>query len=351
MFFSRLLAAFLFVGAIAWMSSGIFTELDQVKVVTESIEVSEFEVAVETVRSFSHSRTLTLGATTQASKIITVVARGDGVVESLHVSKGALVAKDAPLVTLSDEGRRAAYESALALLNQKNAEFSARVKLIENGTVPALEKNLLEAEMAKAKAALERATLDMANTSIRAPMRGFVETLDIEVGQVVKPGQEISRIVNLDPMLAIAEIPEKLRHEITVGDEVTVAFLNRRRVPGRVSFIATEANPSTRTYRIEVSFSNPEFSVVSGETAEIAINLAPRKVSSVPRSALVLSSDGELGVRSVAIDDRVEFVEVEVVEDRDTQVFVAGIPSDTRVIVTGQDFVSIGQRVSVKGKE
>ena len=73
--------------------------------------------------------------------------------------------------------------------------------------------------------------------------------------------------------------------------------------------------------------------------------MAPVPATRVPRSALTLSSNGDVGVRAVDRDGKVGFLPVRVVEDEQTFMWVDGVPNGTRVIVQGQDFVREGQRV------
>ena len=65
----------------------------------------------------------------------------------------------------------------------------------------------------------------------------------------------------------------------------------------------------------------------------------------MPRSALTLASNGDVGVRIVDIANTVSFRPVSLVEDDQTYMWVEGVTEGTRIIVQGQDFVREGQRV------
>jgi multidrug efflux system membrane fusion protein len=114
---------------------------------------------------------------------------------------------------------------------------------------------------------------------------------------------------------------------------------------GRVRFVSKSASPTTRTYRVEVEVKNPDGAIPDGITAEVAIPMVPVQASRVPRSALTFSSAGELGVRVVSGEGKVDFMPISVVEDEQANMWVAGIPGGSRVIVQGQDFVREGQMV------
>ena len=65
----------------------------------------------------------------------------------------------------------------------------------------------------------------------------------------------------------------------------------------------------------------------------------------MPRSALVFSDAGALGVRVANSSNKAAFVPVEVVDDSGQVVWVTGVDKATRVIVVGQDFVKEGDPV------
>ncbi len=65
----------------------------------------------------------------------------------------------------------------------------------------------------------------------------------------------------------------------------------------------------------------------------------------LPRSALTIASTGDIGVRTVGADGIVAFNRVNIVEDEQSYMWVAGLREGARVIVQGQDFVREGQTV------
>jgi multidrug efflux system membrane fusion protein len=152
-------------------------------------------------------------------------------------------------------------------------------------------------------------------------------------------------MVALDPMLAVVEVSERRLGGLKIGDEAEVRLVTGQKAMGRVRYIAKTASQTTRTYRVEVELKNPDGAIPDGITAEVVIPMAPMPASRVPRSALTFSSAGDLGVRVVNGDTKVDFVPISVVEDDQGHMWVAGIPDGARVIVQGQDFVREGQNV------
>ena len=114
---------------------------------------------------------------------------------------------------------------------------------------------------------------------------------------------------------------------------------------GKVRFVSKTASQTTRTYRVEVELANPTGAIPDGITAEVLLAQAAVAATRIPRSALTISSSGDIGVRAVNEEGVVGFVPVRVAEDEQTFMWVTGIPDSARVIVQGQDFVREGQKV------
>jgi membrane fusion protein, multidrug efflux system len=124
-----------------------------------------------------------------------------------------------------------------------------------------------------------------------------------------------------------------------------VRFIDGSLVNGTVSFISISADKATRTYPVQVRMANADAAIADGVTCEMVVTTAPVEAASVPRSALVFSDAGELGVRVVDGDDKAQFVPIKIIDDRLDSIWVSGIDQPTRVIVVGQDFVKDGDQV------
>jgi multidrug efflux system membrane fusion protein len=146
-------------------------------------------------------------------------------------------------------------------------------------------------------------------------------------------------------MLAVVEVSERKLAGLKVGDQAEVRLVTGVTARGKVRFVAKTASPSTRTYRVEVELPNADGAIPDGITVEVSLPLAPLPATRVPRSALTISSKGDVGVRTVSDEDIVGFVPVSIVEDEQNTMWVGGVPDGARVIVQGQDFVREGQKV------
>ncbi len=349
---SRLTAVGLVAAASLWIASGHLLPHES----TESHAAMRpgdgepnklFRVAVAQTSLVPHRRRLTVAGRTEADKRVTVTARTGGVLTDLRIKRGMWVKKDDVIAVLSDEAREAQVVQAQALVTQKRTELDAKRQLILTGTLPRLQLVDLEAQLRSAEASLAVAAAERDRGQIRAPWSGVVQDVAVEIGQAAFSwaGREIATLVALDPMLAVVEVAERKLAGIKVGDTAEVRLVTGESASGKIRFVAKTASQSTRTYRVEVELPNADGSIPDGITAEVSVPVSPVPATRVPRSALTFSSAGELGVRTVDANDVVDFMPVNVVEDEQTFMWVAGIADGSRVIVQGQDFVREGQKV------
>jgi multidrug efflux system membrane fusion protein len=350
---SRIVAIGLLLGGAAWIGSGVLGRSETsrnaaLEASKESVSTPRFKVAVLPAANEMHRRRVVLSGRTEADKRVWAVARVSGVVVDLRVKRGDLVKQGQVLAILSDEAREAQVGGAKARLEQRKAEAVARLRLIETGNYPALNKPQIQAELRAAEAGMAQAEAERVKGEVIAPLTGTVNDVPVEVGsalQVFMSGANVAEIIALDPMLAVVEIAERQLAGVQVGGEAEVKLVTGERARGTIRFVSKKASEKTRTYRVDVELNNPDGRIADGVTAEVDLLLSPVMAAKLPRSALTFSAEGKLGIRHVAAGGTVAFAPVTIVEDALNELWLAGIPNDARVIVEGQDFVKEGEHV------
>ncbi|HZO48008.1 MAG TPA: efflux RND transporter periplasmic adaptor subunit [Xanthobacteraceae bacterium] len=348
---SRIAAVGLVAAAGLWIASGHFMPHEsghsRASVRSDGAAKKLFRVAVVEVKVVDHARKLVLAGRTEADRRVVVTARSGGVLTEVRVRRGARVKEGDIIAVLSDDARKAQVAQAESLVTQRRTELEAKRKLIASGAVPKLELVNLEAQLAAAEATLAAAQAELERGFVRAPFTGIVNDITAEVGGSSLPmmGREIGTVVALDPMLAVVEVSERRLAGLRQGEVAEVKLITGERVTGKIRFVAKTASQTTRTYRVEVELANPDSSIPDGISAEVAIPVAATPAARLPRSALTIASTGDIGVRTVDADGVVAFNRVNIVEDEQSFMWVAGLRDGARVIVRGQDFVREGQTV------
>ncbi len=307
-----------------------------------------FRVAVAEAKVVSHSRKLLLSGRTEADRKVITFARTNGLLQELRVRRGSHVKKGDVIAILSDEARVAQVSQAQAMLEQKTIELEAKRRLVASNAIPRLEFNYLEAQHKTAEAALATAEAERDRGIITAPWDGVItEISEVGTSAFAFAGKEIAQMVGLDPMLAVVEVSERMVASVRVGDMADVRLVSGQTRQGRIRYVSKSAVQATRTYRVEVELPNADSAIPDGITAEVTVPLVSMPAARMPRSALIFSSRGDLGVRTVDAQSKVGFVPVTVIEDDQNFMWLGGVPDGARVIVQGQDFVREGALVEV----
>jgi len=348
---SRITAVGLVAAAALWILSGhlIPHESAESKAALQPGEAKAakpFRVSVVDTNVVAHSRKLLLSGRTEADRKVVTFARTNGVLQELRVQRGSRVKKGDVIAILSDDARQAQVLQAKAQLEYRKIELEAKRRLVMTNAIPRMELETLEAQYKATEAALAAAETERDRGIITAPWDGVItEISEVGTSAFAFAGKEIAQMVGLDPMLAVVEVSERKAANVKVGDMAEVKLVSGETRQGRIRYVSKSAIAATRTYRVEVELPNADYAIPDGITAEVTIPLAPTPATRVPRSALIFSSAGELGVRTVDAGAKVGFVPASVVEDDQNFMWLAGVPDGGRVIVQGQDFVREGNLV------
>lgn len=169
----------------------------------------------------------------------------------------------------------------------------------------------------------------------------------IDPGEVVSPGAEVARIVDTDPLVVEMRVAQRSIGQVAVGMVVEVAFVTGQERSGRVRYVSANAQAATRTFAVEVEVPNPERDVPPGISAEVRLPVEEIAAHFVSPAILSLGTEGDLGIKTVSGDGRVEFYPVELVRAQTAGIWVAGLPEEAAVITVGQGFVVQGEPVRV----
>ncbi len=284
---------------------------------------------------------------TENKRTVEVKAETTGRVVERPVDRGDDVDQGDLLCRLSVEDRAVGVNEAQAALEQAKIEYAASLKLKEKGFQSETAIAQAKARLAAAEAQLERRELDLARTEVRAPFAGVVEDVHLERGDYATPGSTCVTIVDLDPMLLVGEVSERQVADLEVGQIVEGRLTDGRRVEGPVTFVGQQATPATRTYAVEVQIPNPEHTLRSGITTEIRIPVARAMAHKISPALFSLNDEGQVGVRTVNDDRKVEYHLVDIVRDDIDGVWVSGLPEVVTLITVGHELVVEGEEVEL----
>ena len=255
---------------------------------------------------------------------------------------------------------------ARARLEEASINFNAAEKLSKDGYASETRLKSATATVRSAEAAIASAEAGLENTqagiqaataavaaaereidrlTIVAPFGGLLESDTAELGSLMQPGGLCATVIQLDPIKLIGFVPETEVDRVHDGAQAGAELISGERIVGTVTFLSRAADPTTRTFQVEITVPNPDLAIRDGQTATIAIASDGAQAHKLPQSALTLDNDGKLGVRTVGPDNIVAFMPVKLLRDTPDGIWVGGLPDEAAVIVVGQDFVTAGVKV------
>ena len=188
--------------------------------------------------------------------------------------------------------------------------------------------------------------IELNRTEVKAPFDGYIEDI-VKPGNLLERGQLCATIIELDPITFIAEVPENSIKDVREGQNVNISLVTGDNIQGKLTFVSKSASVATRTFRVEAEIANPSGIVRDGISGTMVIDTDPVLAHKISPSILLLADNGELGVKTVNSENMVEFFPVQIIQDTEAGIWVAGLPDFSNIIVLGQGFVETGQIVSV----
>lgn len=284
---------------------------------------------------------------TEAARTVIVRSETAGVVAAAPALEGSFVRQGQVLCRLSVDARQASLDQARAALKSRQLQRQAAATLAEKGYRSETQVLEAQANLDAAMAGVRAAEIALHQVEIRAPFAGVFDRRDAEIGTYLSPGQPCGTMIELNPLLIVGDVPETQAGNLRAGAPASARLVDGKVMSGRVRYVARDADPQTRTYRVEVTVPNTGNGARSGLSADLRIAAGAGAAHLVPVSALVLDSAGRQGVRYVLADNRVAFAPVTVLEETPQGMWVSGLKGPVNVVTVGQSFVADGEKVRV----
>jgi RND family efflux transporter MFP subunit len=302
---------------------------------------------------------------TQALQTIEVRARVTGYLSDVFFVDGAEVLQGTPLFEIDPRPFQAELAQAEALVVQAEAkaqrmtlDLNRAEKLIGRGVVSQEDydktrgdQKEAEAAVGSARAARDRAKLNLEYTRVRAPISGRVSRRMIDKWNMVK-GEEtpLTTVVSLDQMYAYFDVDEatalRLRRlsgnsassSLSLNMPVELGLADEEGFPhkGMVSFVDNQLDGNTGTLRMRGTFPNPEHFLSPGLFVRIRLPLgAPHKALLIPEAAIG-RDQGQKYLFVIGNQNKVEYRRVKVGRLYEgLREVTTGLKPDEKVIVNG----------------
>ena len=243
-------------------------------------------------------------------------------------------------------------QTDITLTNQRAQLRAAETRLFE------LQSLSKEKELSASYAALKRVDAEIARleeqqsfTTIKAPQDGWLETIHLEKGEIASEGGAVAELLGLAKILLTVPVPQARINDVVIGDKVAIVINNQQDYQGQVQKIASDANPATRTFNVEIALDNKDGKLRSGMSAEAAIIIDDAKAYRISPAHLNVDADGQLTAKIANQAGFVETVHVTLERTEGNMAYVTGLQDGMIVLAAGQAFLSDGDKVTYSLEE
>lgn len=262
------------------------------------------------------------------------------------------------------ENAKAAYDSAEAGASAQITAAESALKNAENALKNA-EENLsltdisagesiatAKASVETARAALAIAENNAANAVVKAPISGYIGSMNIHEGQLTPQGSELFSVKNADSVDAEINVTESVISYINEGDEAKIDVESANLTATGIVTVANPVkNPQTGMYTVKVSIDNPDGSIKVGMFADITLTTQKSEGSLVIMSDSVMRDGDDAYVFVVEGDIAEKRIITTGIETPDLTEVLSGLDEGERIVVDGKEFLSeVNNTVNITGE-
>ncbi|WP_375754473.1 efflux RND transporter periplasmic adaptor subunit [Corallococcus exercitus] len=246
--------------------------------------------------AFGWQGTRSAVGTVIALRGVTLSAELPGVVNDIRFENGASVKKGQVLVQLDTSSEAAQLtgaeaEAELARLNRDRAE-----KLHAQGANTQSDLDAVRARATQAEATVAHLKTLIAKKTIRAPFEGRVGIRQVELGQLVSPGNPIASLQSTTPALVEFQLPQQALAQVKQGQKVRlrVDVFPGESWEGELTTVNPEVELSSRNVRMRATVPNADGRLLPGMFASVEVlSEASEQVVAIPATAVLFAPYGD----------------------------------------------------------
>lgn len=338
-------------------------------------------VTVVTVQPESVAQIAELPGRTVPYQVAELRPQVTGIVKARLFKEGSEVKAGQVLYRLDPATYQAAYDSARA--SQARAEANLEAARLKAGRYARLVKieavsaqandeaqagqKQAQADVGVAKAALDRARVDLDYTRVTSPIAGRIGRSSVTAGALVTANQvaALATVQQLDPIYVdLTQSSAELLALKRALDAGTLTRAGGNSVPvqlvledgsaygaeGKLEFSEVTVDQATGSVTLRAVFPNPKGELLPGMYVRARLTQGVnRDAMLVPHAAVSRDPKGNATVMVVNAENKVEARVVEAVQSRgDNWVVTEGLAAGDRVIVEGLQKVKPGAPVQVQ---
>lgn len=257
----------------------------------EAAETSKFAVTTPLVMDTSFMKDYV--AQIQSVQNIEVRAKVDGYLDEIHVDEGQFVQQGQLMFTIRPREYEAELAKAKANVREAELEVQNTRPLVEKNIVSQNELAMAMAKLDEAKAEQSRAELYLSYTAIRAPFSGTIDRLRFKIGSLIDEGTLLTTLSNNKDVYAYFNVSEveyldyKSRPKNDEQNIATLLLANGQphKYKGRIETVEGQFDNETGTIAFRAKFPNPDQLLKHGETGKVLLKTELKGALIIPQKA------------------------------------------------------------------
>ena len=264
-------------------------------------------------------------------------------VEHIYFKVGDRVKKGDVVLTFPTDNPAAQYFQAKVSYENASVSLERMETLYKEGGISKHDVDNVRTQFEVAKANWDAAQQAV---RVRAPISGVITQLNVQESDNVEPGEVLFKVSQAGRLKARLWVPEDQIFDLAVGQDATATW-GRATLDGRVTQADMSLNSKKQAFGVMVEFENPDFEVLSGVNAEIAV-FAPtgsdavvvsrRSVMREDSGHYVYVAEGSVARKRDVTIGRAQGLDVEI---------VAGLEPGDVLITEGQMLLEEGAKINI----
>lgn len=248
------------------------------------------------VKSDLWETSLTAVGTLTAVQGVTIAAELVGKVVKISFEPGTAAKKGEILLLQDTSSEEAQLPGAVAQARLSRFNLERAEQLLVKGIVARADLDNAVAAAAQAEAQVENIRATIAKKTIRAPFSGRLGIRQVNLGQMLREGDQIVTLQSLDPIYVDFTLPQQQFPQVRPGLPVRVTgdALPGATVEGRVTAINPQVDTETRNIKVQATVANRNGKLRPGMFVSVAVGLpAPQKVLAIPATSVLYAPFGD----------------------------------------------------------
>jgi len=225
-----------------------------------------------------------------------IAAELGGVVSDIKFENGGVAKKGDVIMKLDASQEEALLRSAEAEAELARTDLERAQGLAAQKVVSKAELDAAESKFRRLTAIVDQMRSNIRKKTLVAPFDGHVGIRQVNVGQMINPGQQVVALTSLDPVYVDFALPQQHLAQLSQGLEVRVRSdaVPDRVFPGKLTAVNSMVDIATRNVSVQATLDNPDHLLRPGMFAKAEVVLPEKSPALViPGSAVSYAPFGD----------------------------------------------------------